>query len=361
MVSLNSRIGIVGAGTSGVYLANLLLQQGFQVTVFEKAPYPRTEGCGIFLVQAGMEALHQGNPEICNQIIHAGSPVRCFEFRNLRGDVISSESVTNASHELPGMLVHRTAILEALLRPLPPECLHCGVDLQSITQTAHSVTAHFKDGSEWEGDLLVGADGIVSKVRQFVVPGVELCYLGDLVWRGVVTDKVFCPEGNFIVYVRGRGIYANFFDIGGDRTHWGFFIEKDLEDSERGSLRPQNSLIPARELAKLPKEARAVIEATPPEHIVSRYSYDIPPLPRLCQGRIVLIGDAAHAKSPTRARGMTAGFEDALSLVRHLVSSAQIEVAVEAYQTERKPIVHEYQRTSREMSQKIGRRHKQAA
>lgn len=361
MASSNYRIGIIGAGTSGVYLANLLIQQGVQVTLFEKAPYPRTEGCGILLVQAGMEALYQGNPGICNQIIHAGSPVKRFEFRNLRGGVISSEPVTYAENELPGMLVHRTAILEALLNPLPADCLHCNADLQSITQTTSGITAHFKDGSEWEGDLLVGADGILSKVRQFVVPGVGLCYLGDLVWRGVVADNTFCPEGNFIVYARGRGIYANFFDIGGDRTHWGFFIEKNLEDSAIGTLRPQDSTIPAKELAKLPKDARTVIETTPPEQIVSRYSYDIDPLPRLCNGRIVLIGDAAHAKSPTRARGMTAGFEDALSLARHLASNIQLEVAIEAYQAERKPIVHEYQRTSREMSQKIGRRHKQAA
>ncbi|MEG5034398.1 NAD(P)-binding protein [Microcoleus sp. AT3-D2] len=54
MVSSQSRIGIIGAGTSGAYLAILLIQQGFQVDLFEKAPYPRTDGCGILIVQAGM-------------------------------------------------------------------------------------------------------------------------------------------------------------------------------------------------------------------------------------------------------------------------------------------------------------------
>ncbi|MFS8118144.1 MAG: FAD-dependent oxidoreductase [Microcoleus sp.] len=61
MVSLNSKIGIIGAGTSGVYLAILLIKQGFKVTLFEKAPHPRTDGCGILIVQAGMEALDRGN------------------------------------------------------------------------------------------------------------------------------------------------------------------------------------------------------------------------------------------------------------------------------------------------------------
>lgn len=361
MFSSNRRVGIIGAGTSGVYLARLLLQQGFQVDLFEKAPSPRTEGCGILLVQAGMQALDQGDPEVCKKIISAGVPVQRFEFRNLRGGVISSEPVSYADDELPGMLIHRKSILEALLDGLPQVVIHGNAELRSITQADNNVTAHFKDGSQWQGDVLIGTDGILSKVRQSVVPGVELCYLGDLVWRGTVPDPSFCPPGNFIVYTRGRGIYANFFDIGNGITHWGFFIEKEQEGSEVGALQPQDAAIPAAELAKLPDAPRAVIESTPPERIVSRYSYDIDPLPRLHSGRIVLIGDAAHAKSPTRARGMTAGFEDALSLSRHLVANPDIAAALAAFEAERLPIVHEYQRTSRDMSRKIGRRHKQAA
>ncbi|HAG83240.1 MAG TPA: monooxygenase, partial [Cyanobacteria bacterium UBA12227] len=68
--------------------------------------------------------------------------------------------------------------------------------------------------------------------------------------------------------------------------------------------------------------------------------------------------DAAHAKSPTRARGMTAGFEDALALSHYLNSKTNVDEALEAFQAERMPIVHEYQRTSREVSRKIGRSHK---
>jgi salicylate hydroxylase len=355
------RIGIVGAGTSGVYLASLLVEQGLQVSVFEKASQPRTEGCGILLVQAGIKALHQGNPALCQRMIDSGDPVTKFEFRNLQGGVINSESVVYETNELPGLLIHRRAILSSLLDFLPKNCLHLQADLESVTETEQGVIAEFRDGRRWEGDLLIGADGILSKVRQFVVPDVELNYLGDLVWRGVIEDHAFCPPGNFIVYARGRGIYANFFHLGSHLTHWGFFLEADQADQEGGVLCPKDTAIPAVELAKLPAEARAVIEATPPEQIISRYSYDIDPLPRLYRGRIVLIGDAAHAKSPTRARGMTAGFEDALSLSRHLSSGNDVATILEAFQAERLPIVHEYQLTSRQQSQRIGRRRLKSA
>ncbi len=361
MVSTNSRIGIIGAGTSGTYLASLLARQGFAVDLFERTPQPRTEGCGILLVQAGMKALQQGNPEICERIIQAGDRVTQFEFRNLLGGMINAEAVTAEPDELPAMLVHRKAILEALLAAVPPDCLHGNAELTTVTQTAHGVLAQFKDGRQWEGDLLVGADGILSPVREAVVPGVELCYLGDLVWRGVTTDRSFCPSGNFIVYVRGRGIYANFFHLGGDLTHWGFFVEREQDEAAIGTLRPQDVTLPVAELAKLPIDARTVITSTPLEQIVCRYSYDIDPLPHLYQGRVLLIGDAAHAKSPTRARGMTSGWEDALALSRYLASEEDIATALAAFQTERLPIVHEYQRTSREQSQRIGRQRKRVA
>lgn len=238
----------------------------------------------------------------------------------------------------------------------PPSAFIINAELASIAQTDHSAIAHFKDGTKWEGDLLIGADGIVSKVRQFIVPNVELFYLGDVVWRGIVEDNSFCPEGNFFVYVRGRGIYANFFHIGGGRTHWGFFIEKERTESEIGKLQPTNITIPPEELAKLPEDARNLIESTPIENIVCRFSYDIDPLPKIYDGRVILIGDAAHAKSSTRARGMTSGWEDGLYLAKHLANSANIPEALENFQTERLPIVHEYQRSSREISQKVGRR-----
>lgn len=369
MLRTDCHVGIIGAGTSGVFLARLLLQQGFRVTLFEKYPVPRTEGCGILLVQPGMKALHEGNPEICQRIIQGGVPAKHFIFRNLKGELINEEPANYAEGELPGMLVHRKVILEALLQELPLDCLRGNAELASISQTPNTVIAHFKDSSYWEGDVLVGADGILSKVRPFVVPDVPLRYLGDLVWRGVVEDPSFCPAGHFIVYARGRGIYSNFFDLGGaipeagkaKQTHWGFFIEKELDESEQGILIPQDTTIPSQELAKLPADARAVIESTPASQIVTRYSYDIDPLPQLYDQRVVLIGDAAHAKSPTRARGMTAGFEDALALSKYITSCLAVPEALSMFQSERLPIVHEYQRTSREMSRTIGRQHKQAA
>jgi 2-polyprenyl-6-methoxyphenol hydroxylase-like FAD-dependent oxidoreductase len=90
--------------------------------------------------------------------------------------------------------------------------------------------------------------------------------------------------------------------------------------------------------------------------VVANYTHDIDPLPALVAGRIVLIGDAAHAMSSSQARGMTAGFEDAVCLASQLASAGgDPDAALAAFEAERLPIVHRYQRTSREVSNKTGR------
>lgn len=361
MVSQNTRIGIIGGGTSGIYLAALLVRQGYTVDVFERSPQPRTEGCGILLISSGLSALAKGIPTLSPKLVDLGVVAKTYEFRNLLGGVVESANETYEDQDFPSILIHRGAILETLLAELPPNRLHFNAHFESALKTETGVKAHFRSGQTWEGDLLIGADGLFSRVRDCVVPGVQPVYLGDIVWRGVIADSAFCTDGLFIVYVRGRGIYANFFDLGQGLTHWGFFLEAPQSPDEMGLPRPEQVGIPPEALAKLPPDPRRIIAETAPEQITCNFSYDLDPLPHLYTGRILLIGDAAHAKSPTRARGMTAGFEDAIALSQHLSAAEDIDSAIAAFQTERLPIVHEYQRSSREVSQKIGRSKRKAS
>jgi 2-polyprenyl-6-methoxyphenol hydroxylase-like FAD-dependent oxidoreductase len=223
------------------------------------------------------------------------------------------------------------------------------------------VEARFEDGSHWQGDLLVGADGLHSALGPLVAPERRLSYLGDRVWRGVVHDESFCRDGTFLVYARGRGIYANVFDLGRDAagrplTHWGFFQEEPLPAEAAERRRRLAEPVPPAALAKLPADVAGLIAATPPEAVVANYTHDIDPLPRLVQGRLALIGDAAHAMSSSQARGMTAGFEDAVALAAALErSDGAVEAALAAYEAERLPVVHRYQRDSREVSNRTGR------
>ncbi|MFM7170846.1 MAG: FAD-dependent oxidoreductase [Cyanobium sp.] len=363
----------MGAGSAGLLLAALLHRQGHRVRLFEKAEAVRTDGCGILLVKSGVEAIAaSGIPGLLERLLAEGLPVRRFVVRNLRGDLIESSPAERQADELPSLLIHRRAILEALADTLPAEVLQPGAELlqwQQWPQSEHPVEAVFADGRRWTGDLLVGADGLFSKAAPLLAPERRLNYLGDRVWRGVVPDATFCRDGEFFVYARGRGVYANVFDLGVDShgqalTHWGFFQEEPLPAEREVQRRLLEEPVPEDALAKVPADLADLIRRTPPEALVANWSFDIDPLPRLLQGRVVLIGDAAHAMSSSQARGMTAGLEDAVELARELApqrlgeaaTPMEVDQALQRWEQQRLPVVHGYQERSRAVSARTGRR-----
>jgi 2-polyprenyl-6-methoxyphenol hydroxylase-like FAD-dependent oxidoreductase len=360
------RIAVVGAGSSGLLLSLLLHRQGHRVTLFERSQRLRSEGCGILLVRSGVEAIAAaGLDGLLERLLAAGRPVQRFVIRNLRGDLIGTSPVESAANELPSLLIRRQAILDALWRFADPGSFRGGASLVHWQQDDHGVDARFSDGNHWRGDLLIGADGLFSRVAPLLVPQRRLHYLGDRVWRGVVADGRVIDPGDFLVVARGRGVYANAFDLGADSvhgdgvaiTHWGFFQEEPLPAGRSEQRQLLQEPVPESALEKIPPDLAALIRSTPPERVVANWSFDIEPLPRLSSGRVALIGDAGHAMSSSQARGMTAGLEDAVSLARHLANGAEADprVALQAYERERLPVVHGYQERSRAISARTGR------
>jgi len=356
---------VVGAGSSGLLLTLLLQRQGHHVELFERSPQLRSEGCGILLVRSGVEAIAgAGIPGLLDDLLAAGRPVEQFVIRNLRGDLIETSPAEREPGELPSLLIRRQAILEALWRHADPGSFRGGAELEHWQQDAGGVEARFSNGQCWQGDLLIGADGVFSRVAPLLAPQRRLHYLGDRVWRGVVSDGQVIGPGDFLVVARGRGVYANAFDLGPEDpsaggapiTHWGFFQEEPLPDSRLEQRRLLEEPVPEQALAKIPADLAALIRATPPERVVANWSFDIEPLPHLVADRVALIGDAGHAMSSSQARGMTAGLEDAVSLARHLADGGgDPQRALVAFEAERLPIVHRYQERSRAISARTGR------
>lgn len=362
-------IGIAGAGSSGLFLALLLQKQGHIVRLFERAPKLRCDGCGLLIIPQGLKAISAcGDQGLLSKLLDSGKEVSRYVIRNLRGAVINSSPAEVLPGELPALLIHRKAIMDALISRLDPECLMVGSHLISWLNCGDGIEALLANGETWHGDLLVGADGIFSRVAPLVAPERKLNYLGDRVWRGVVVDDSFCRDGEFFVYARGRGVYANAFDIGVNEsgepiTHWGFFQEEPLPATRAEQKRLLTEPVPGEALAKIPDDIAKLINSTSPESVLANWSFDIDPLPWLVKGRAVLIGDAAHAMSSSQASGMTTGWEDGVVLAQELErcltsDKGDVDQALAAYNELRLPEVHQRQAKSREVSSKVGRQRK---
>jgi 2-polyprenyl-6-methoxyphenol hydroxylase-like FAD-dependent oxidoreductase len=362
-------IGIAGAGSSGLFLALLLQRQGHIVRLFERASQLRCDGCGLLVIPQGLKAISAfGDQSLLSQLLDSGMEVSRYVIRNLRGAVINSSPAHVIPGEYPALLIHRKVIMNALISRLDPDSVMVGSHLISWLDCGEGIKALLSNGETWHGDILIGADGLFSRVAPLVAPERKLNYLGDRVWRGVVVDDDFCHGGEFFVYARGRGVYANAFDIGVNEcgeplTHWGLFQEEPLPATRAEQKRLLTEPVPSDALTKIPDDIAQLINSTPPDNVLANWSFDIDPLPRLVKGRAVLIGDAAHAMSSSQASGMTTGWEDGVVLAQQLErcltsDKGDVDQALAAYNELRLPEVHQRQAKSREVSSKVGRQRK---
>lgn len=347
------QIGIVGAGPAGLFLAALLNNKGFCVDVFEQAPSVRADGCGIMLLPNGLRAIQRGCPEIYQDFCKSGVILEFFDYYDVGTGAIKTVSLADyvPKYGFPIIYIHRKHISDALLKFVSGDRIHTDYCFSSLEEQDGKVTAYFKNGTSWSGDILVGADGIFSKVRKYLVGEINPQYLGTMTWRGVIPNDGFCESKHFILFKRFNGVYSNLSDLEGGLVHWGLFVDMSEISNLEESVSP-NEIQQILDLTegKLAPIFRRVLESTPSLEVTRRPLLDIAPLPRLVSSNVAIIGDAAHAMSPTRGQGLSTGFEDAFVLAYFLATCSNKSEALARYQTERKPRVKYIQTTSRERS-----------
>ncbi len=120
------RIGIVGAGPAGLFLAALLTDKGFCVDVFEQAPSLRADGCGIMLLPNGLRAIKRGNPEVYQDFSESGTILEFFDYYDVSTGEIKTVSLADYApkYGFPIIYIHRKHIGDALLKFIPDERIH---------------------------------------------------------------------------------------------------------------------------------------------------------------------------------------------------------------------------------------------
>jgi 2-polyprenyl-6-methoxyphenol hydroxylase-like FAD-dependent oxidoreductase len=351
---MSERVLIAGGGIGGLATAIGLKRAGIPFTLIERAPELREIGAGIQLWTNAVFALEQlGLGDATDAI---GQPVERMVFRTRQGakliEVPIAELAAAAGAKSP-LVVKRPELLTMLADELKDESIELGVAVTGFEQGGDGVTVRLDDGRELSGAALIAADGARSTVRASLLPGIDCSYRGYQYLRAIAPPMHTSIEPGESTFLLGRGDRFGI-ECGHAWTYWFAVIvtPQGTEDSARG--RKQDMIDRFRAFASPVPEA---IEATPEEMIGRSDIFDLDPLERWVDGRVVLIGDAAHAITPNRGRGAAESLEDAVALsdclaaVSSLADGAAVEGALKAFEAKRRPPAIKIQKSTRKIGE----------
>lgn len=334
---------VIGGGIGGLTLALSLHQAGIPCRVFEAAPEVKPLGVGINLLPHGTRELTElGLQEALARVAVQTSELA---FYNRFGQFIYSEPRgRRAGYEWPQFSIHRgdlhLVLLEAARARLGAEAVVLGAKCAGIGQDAGGVTLRFENGAMARGSCAIGSDGIHSAVRRQLFPdegGPN--YQGINMWRGVTRMKPFLTGASMAVAgwleVGKMVIYPIRNDLDGEGRqliNWVAEIQSPRNVMQDWSLSGKlEDFYPAFEqwrfdwldVAQLIREADTILEYP---------MVDRDPLPWWTQGRITLLGDAAHPMYPRGSNGAGQAILDARTLAGCLKRESGVEGALKAYE-----------------------------
>ncbi len=243
------------------------------------------------------------------------------------------------------IVVHRAELLAILRSALEDHSVHLGQACTRVAQDGTGVQAHFEDGSVEHGDILIGADGIRSVVRSQLVGDGEPRYAGYTSYRAVTRfDHARIRPGEYW----GRGRRFGIAPLSDGRVYW-FATRNAPAGGRETSIETQAILQEAFRDWCDPIEA--LIAATVPESILHHDIADRMPVRRWSEGRITLLGDAAHPMTPNMGQGGCQALEDAVVLGKSLHAYAHPVVAFRAYEQQRRARTEQIVQQSRRIGQ----------
>lgn len=327
---MGMRIVIVGAGIGGLAAALALEQAGHQPEVFERGLGPtdlRRQGVFLTLAVNGQQALRAlGAAELAAT---TGFPTGGIRFASGGGKLLGTLPIGPTLPDGTTARTVRRADLIAGLHALATERgipVRFGAQLEAVEELPHAVTARFADGTSAEGDLLIGADGISSTVRRLVLPDAPAPrFTGVLNAGGFARVPGLDWDGGDYWMTWGHRCFFGH-TVAPDGQVWWFANPPAATEPAPGELAERPSDAVRAELVRLLEP-----DAGPGAQIVSASEgdlqlwaqHDLPALRRWHTARTLLIGDAAHAVSPTTGQGAALALEDAVVLGRCLAPAAR--------------------------------------
>jgi 2-polyprenyl-6-methoxyphenol hydroxylase-like FAD-dependent oxidoreductase len=350
---------VVGGGIGGLTLALSLHQAGVACRVFEAAPEIQPLGVGINLLPHGMREFTELGLQA--QLAALAVETQELSFYNRYGQFIFREPRgRHAGYEWPQLSIHRADLHEVLLeetgKRLGAESVVLNRKCISIEQSPKNATIKFQDGSSATGSCAIGCDGIHSSVRRMLFPGEgPPAYQGINMWRGVTRMKPFLTGasmatagwlevGKMVMYPIRKELDAQ----GRQLINWVAEIQSPRNVMQDWNLGGKiEDFYPTFEKWRFDwLDCAALIRDA--DQVLEYPMVDRDPLPYWTQGRITLLGDAAHPMYPRGSQGAAQALIDARALAESLHQCADPIEALQAYEKARLEPTAKIVRTNRQ-------------
>ena len=333
-------VGVIGGGIGGLSAAVSLLQAGVDVQVYEQAPMLGEVGAGLNLSPNASRVLHRLG--LAGELARTGvEPAAWHQRRWDDGRTLLRTPLAGpleAAFGFPQYQIHRADLVATLAGALPADRVHLGHQLTDLVDHGDHVQARFANGARVEVEVLVGADGIHSVVRELLFGPQDPHFTGCVAYRGLVpTDRLgglelgssaqlwMGPGRHFIHYLLRDRRLVNLAAVV-EQTSW-----------TRESWTDRGHLADARAaFAGWHPQVRAILDAADDTFLTALF--DRPPLARWTVGRVTLLGDAGHPMLPFMGQGAAQAIEDAATLTACLTQTGpDIAAALRRYERLRIP------------------------
>jgi 2-polyprenyl-6-methoxyphenol hydroxylase-like FAD-dependent oxidoreductase len=314
---------------AGLATAAALHRHGFTTELVERRQTLHASGAGFLVHANGMRMLLSLG--LAAGVEKAGAIVRRWQFCDEQGGLLSETDLEALWGDAgPCVGIERSELQRALLPGVANIRCRLGTSVASLVQDDRRVSVGFSDGSAGDYDLVVGADGIRSTVRALTFATAEPSDLGAMNWRSVASNR---PAGLTALQLHlGDGCLFGLVPMGCGRTYgFAYVVHPRFQDPTEGRLeRLRNRFttfggrVPEY-LALLERDDQVICSAM--EWIESATWHS---------GRVVLVGDAAHASSPMMGQGGCMAMEDACVLAEELCTALTVESALVSYVSRRK-------------------------
>lgn len=341
---------ICGGGVGGLAAGLALLRQGHSVRIFERSRQFGRVGADVNLTPNAVHALDGlGLGEALRAA--AARPTHRISKMWDTGEETSRLPMSDAAearYGAPQLAIHRADLLAALEAALPAGTIRFGADVVAIGQDTGGVSLTLADGEVVTGEVLVGADGIHSRVRAALFGPDTPEFTGLVSWRGVFPRARGAGIPDLDAFTKWWGPQSDrqivTFPLTHGREIFVFATHRQEGWTEEGWTLPGDITELRRHYADFHPHAKALLDAC--DEVTRSALHVRAPMPAWSEGRITILGDAAHPMVPFMAQGACMAIEDAVVLARVLAGTQDVAGALQRFEAARIPRTAEIQRAS---------------